>query len=100
MRRIQVQVDDGMYKALRQRAVRRKQSVAAAVRELLALELPSSGRRTNSRNRMAAEYAPLVTYPKRLPRSIKEFTFIGSGSGRPGDRVSERHDEVLAEGPW
>jgi hypothetical protein len=42
-----------------------------------------------------------VTPATRFPKSIDEIKFIGCfASGRPQDRVSERHDEILGEGRW
>lgn len=75
MRRIPIQIDEATYQALKTRAFREGRSIADLVRESIAV---------NTRN---------VT-----PRSIDDFSFIGSGSS-PDDRknrTSERHDNALA----
>lgn len=152
MRRVQIQVDDSTYKALRRYSSGRRQSMAAAVREMLVQHLPggavrkatlapgkhttlpakplprrvedfklfgcfASGRpedrvserqhvptgkqKPRRRNHDAGKLPPHTTPPRRIVRSIEELTFIGSASsGRPEDRVSERHDEILGEGRW
>lgn len=76
MRRIPIQIEEETYQALKARAFREGRSIADIVRESIALA-----------NRNAR------------PRSIEDFTFVGSGSN-PADRkerTSENHDRALAE---
>jgi hypothetical protein len=76
VRRIPIQLDETAYQALKARAFREHRSIADLIRESIAL---------NQRN------VP--------PRSIDDFSFIGSGSAPSDrtDRTSERHDEALAQ---
>jgi len=77
MRRTQIQLDEKTWETLRERAFRERRSVAQVVREML-----------------LAHFREAVT-----PRGISSFAFIGSGVSRGSGRgrVSERHDEALAE---
>ncbi len=79
MRRTQIQLDDRTYEVLRRRAFERGCSISSYVREVLAYSLGTAK-------------------GKQKP-SIKDFSFIGAGRSRQGRlaRVSERHDEALAE---
>ncbi len=79
MKRTQIQLDDGMYQRLRQRAYEQGCSISSVVREVLAEALGTA--RTNRR------------------RAIRNCTFVGSGSTRQGklSPVSARHDEALAD---
>ncbi len=78
-KRIQIQINEGMYEALRRRAFERRQSLAATIREALEEKLGARGRR-------------------RL--TLRDFPWVGAfASGKPNN-VSERHDEVLGEGRW
>ncbi len=79
MRRLQIQIDEATYEALRRRAFERRQSLAATVRELL---LQMLGR----------------TRPAR--RNLRRFTFVGAFASGRSDRASEEHDAVLGEGRW
>ena len=75
MRRIPIQIDEETYRALKRRAFEEGRSIAAIVRDSL--------------SRMSAH----------RPRTIDDFVFVGSGEGK-GDarsRVSERHDQALAD---
>jgi hypothetical protein len=76
MRRIPIQIDDKTYEWLRKRSFEEKRSIASIVRECL--DEKSTAR------------------PKW---TIKDFTFVGSGSSDDGDLapVSENHDEAYAE---
>jgi len=101
MRRMEIQVEELTYDALRRHANRQGQSVAAAVRDLLNHHLPTGKQKPRRRNHDLGKLPPHTTPPKKVVRSIEELTFIGSASsGRPEDRVSERHDEILGEGRW
>jgi plasmid stability protein len=79
MKRTQIQLDDGTYQRLRQRAYEQGCSMSAVVRDVLA--------------------EALGTPRTRRPKSIRDFTFVGSGATRQGrlSPVSDRHDEALAE---
>lgn len=78
MRRMQIQIEEPTYEALRRRAFERRQSLAATVRELLEEALrPASPR-----------------------RRLKDFKFIGAGASKRRGRVSEEHDAVLGEERW
>ena len=75
MRRIPIQIDEETYESLKTRAIREGRSIADLVRESIAM---------NRRN--------------VAPRSVEEFSFVGSGSS-PSDRkerTSENHDRALA----
>ena len=100
MRRMQIQIDDPTYTVLRQCAARERRSMTAIVRELLSRHLPGRASRA-ARMRTSPASAGQVTPATRFPKSIDEIKFIGCfASGRPQDRVSERHDEILGEGRW
>lgn len=77
MKRTQIQLDDQIYRRLRDEAYAKHTSIAAVVREALRKHLG--------------------LYRKR--HSLADFTFIGSGRSDQGDLqpVSERHDEALTE---
>lgn len=76
MKRLQIQLDEVLYEALRRRAFEEQASMASVVRDALA--------------------GALVT-PGSSRRSLGDFRFVGSGSSQPplGGPVSERHDEFL-----
>jgi hypothetical protein len=64
-------------------------------------QVPTGKQKPRRRNHDAGKLPPHTTPPRKIVRSIEELTFIGSASsGRPEDRVSERHDEILGEGRW
>lgn len=77
MKRTQVQLDEAAYRALKRKAFERGISMSALLRELV--------------------HGQLI--PARVPRSVENFRFIGSGQSKQGRLapVSERHDEALAE---
>jgi hypothetical protein len=77
MRRTQIQLDEATYQALKRKAFERGVSMSALLRELVRGQL----------------------IPARVPRSLENFHFIGSGQSKQGRLapVSERHDEALAE---
>ena len=79
MKRAQIQIDDEVYELLRNRAFKEKKSIAGVIREILKKDIFQSDR--------------------HRPSSIKDFTFIGTGSSKQGPLkpVSERHDEALEE---
>jgi len=79
MKRTQIQLDDGTYQRLRQRAYEQGCSMSAVARDVLA--------------------EALGTARARRRRTVRDFTFIGSGTTRQGRLapVSERHDDALAE---
>jgi hypothetical protein len=79
MKRIQIQLDESTYEALRRRAFQEKRSLSSLIRKLLAEALDTGG-------------------PARR-RSLKEFASVGAGRSRQGrlSPVSERHDEALAD---
>lgn len=82
MKRLQIQVDDPTYETLRRHAFERRQSLAAAIRELLHEGLRPS---------------------KPRAHRVRRFSFVGVGdSGEAGqrDRVSERHDAFLGDTRW
>ncbi len=79
MRRVQIQLDERTYEALRRRAFAHRQSLASLIRELLREKLESRPR-------------------KRL--TLNDFPWIGAYSSGAPDNVSERHDEVLGEDRW
>lgn len=78
MRRVQIRLDEDTYQALKQEAHRRGLSMSALLRQLVDEHLAPGRRRLR----------------------YGDFTFIGSGESEPSDLdpISERHDEVLAEG--
>jgi hypothetical protein len=80
MRRVQIQLDERTYEAMRRRAFERRQSLAAAIRELL-------------QERLEAR-------PRKRRLTMKDFPWIGAIKTGKRDNVSERHDEILGEGPW
>jgi hypothetical protein len=80
MRRVQIQLDERTYEALRRRAFARRLSISAMVREVLQEKL-RSGRRM-----------------RRL--TMKDFPWIGSFASKDPYVVSEEHDRALGEGPW
>lgn len=80
MRRVQIQLDEATYEALRRRAFRRRQSLSAAVREILARHLGANRRR-------------------RRP-TLADFPWVGAASVEDPYCVSEEHDRALAEGEW
>lgn len=77
MRRTQIQLDEGIYEELRQRAHQRGISMSAFLRELLhqSFGTPRSARR------------------------VEDFAFVGIGRSKQAALapVSERHDDALAE---
>lgn len=79
MKRTQIQLDDGTYQRLRQRAYQQGCSMSAVVRDVL-----------------AEAFGTAKTIRRR---AIRDFTFVGSGTTRQGrlSPVSERHDDALAD---
>ncbi|HEV8232510.1 MAG TPA: hypothetical protein VGQ75_09190 [Thermoanaerobaculia bacterium] len=79
MKRVQIQIDDATYAALRGRADEEHRSISSVVGEELGKAL----------------------FPKqsRRRRTLKDFPFVGAGRTKQGvlSPVSERHDEALAE---
>ena len=78
MKRLQIQLDEATYDALRRRAFEEQASMASVVRDAL---------------------AGSVGTPKAPSRTLKDFGFIGAGSSEPpaDGPVSVRHDEFLDE---
>lgn len=74
--RIQFQLDDETYKALKDIAHSKRTSMSAVVRGILRDHL--------------------VVLPRAEARSIETFKFVSSGTSGYRD-ISERHDEALAE---
>jgi len=72
---MQVQLDDELYRRLKEEAHMRGTSMASLIREALRKSLGMGKRR------------------------LKDFSFIGSGESEQGELspVSERHDEALEE---
>lgn len=81
MRRVQLQLDEATYEALRRRAFRRRQSLSAAVREILARHLG-------------------VSRPRRKRSTLADFPWVGAASVNDPYCVSEDHDRALAEIEW
>lgn len=79
MRRMQIQLDDATYEALRRLAFARRRSLAATIREILHQALGT------------------VT---PAPRRLEAFTFIGAFASGRADRASEQHDVILGKGRW
>ena len=78
MKRLQIQLDEAIYDALRRRAFEEQASMASIVRNALAASVGTS--------------AP-------SPPTLKDFGFVGAGSSDPplDGPVSVRHDEFLDE---
>ena len=76
MKRLQIQLDETVYDALRRRAFEEQASMASVVRDAL---------------------AGFVGKAEPRPRTLKDFGFIGAGSSEPppDGPVSVRHDEFL-----
>jgi len=81
MRRVQIQIDEETYEALRRRAFERRQSLAATIREILSQKMPRGARRR-----------------RRL--TLADFPWVGSFSSKDPYTVSEEHDRALAETEW
>ncbi len=79
MRRFQIQVGKKAYGALRKRALARRVSVEAVVRNLLE--------------------SALAELPPRRFR-LADFSFVGAASARVRSSVSEEHDMILGERAW
>ncbi len=79
MRRMQIQIDEAAYEALRRRAFERRQSLAATVRELLFQRLGLT---------------------RSTGKSRRKFTFVGASASGRSDRASEEHDAFLGEDRW
>ena len=79
IKRLQIQLDDATYAALRRRAYADHRSISSVIREELQKALLPQKRR------------------KRL--TLKEFRFAGAGRTKQGglSPVSKRYDEALAE---
>ncbi len=80
MKRVQIQLDELAYEAVRHLAFEHHKSVAATIRELVAKSL---GRE-----------------PRKPGFKLEDFTFIGAGASDGSECVSENHDKVLGEGRW
>lgn len=78
MKRLQIQLDEAIYDALRRRAFEEQASMASIVRDAL---------------------AGSVGTPEPSPRTLKDYGFVGAGSSDPplDGPVSVRHDEFLDE---
>ena len=79
MKRTLIQLDDDMWRRLREQAFRQERSISSLVRELIAQGLEGEAR--------------------RRPARATQFASVGAGrSVRAGRRVdvSERHDDALA----
>ena len=79
MKRTLIQLDDDVYRALRQRAFREERSIASLVREMVASGLGEDAVRTRR-------------------RTIAQFSSVRAGRSTQ-DRhapVSEKHDSALA----
>ena len=82
MRRVQIQLDEVTYEALRRRAFRQHESLSAAVREILASHLG-------------------VKRPRRRKRlTLADFPWVGAASVEDPYCVSEEHDRALGETEW
>lgn len=77
MKRLQIQLDEATYEALRRRAFQRRRSLSATIRDLLAEQL--AGRR------------------ERRKLTLKDFPWISSFSRKDPYPVSEEHDRALSE---
>lgn len=77
MKRTQIQIDEWIHEAVRQRAYQEGRSMSDLIRSLLAKTLK------------------IKQPPAKL--TIKDFTFIGAGHSQQSSLspVSERHDEAL-----
>ena len=78
MKRTQLQLDDVMYQKLRGKAFHEGVSMAQVIREALAEYLTEEPR----------QHAPMERY---------SFVASGRSTGPSSQRISERHDEALAE---
>ena len=78
MKRTRLQLDEDTYQLVHTRALGLGISVAAMIQEILHQYFKA---------------------PDKSTPSLKDFTFIGSGSSAPTnlDPVSERHDEALEQ---
>ena len=78
MKRLQIQLDEALYDALRRRAFEEQAAMASVVRDALAGSFGT---------------------PQPPPRTLDDFGFIGAGSSEPPleGPVSVRHDEFLDE---
>ena len=81
MRRMQIQIDESLYEAIRRKAFGLRQSMAFTIREVLRASVEPSS-------------------PAKRRLKLKDFKFIGAGHGGPGGRTSEAHDEFLGQGRW
>lgn len=79
MHRLQIQVEEKTYGALRRRAFARRVSMGAVVRDLLESAL---GERPSHNLKLA------------------DFTFVGASSSKDSNRISEEHDGALGEKTW
>ena len=78
MRRVQIRIDEEMYRGLRRLAIQRQQSLSATIRDLLSRGLRRPRRRL----------------------TLKDFPWVGSFRSEDPGRVSEEHDDVLGQEPW
>lgn len=78
MKRLQIQLDEPLYDALRRRAFEEQASMASVVRDALVGSFRTA---------------------EPSGRTLEDFGFIGAGSSEPpaGGPVSVRHDEFLDE---
>jgi len=81
MIRTQIQLDEDLYSALKERAYKSGKSMSAVVRDILGREFRAG------------------VMSKGKKRSLEDFSFVNLGSSVQGDLapVSERHDEALDE---
>ena len=78
MKRLQIQLDEVLYDALRRRAFEEQASMASVVRDALACSFETL---------------------RPPPRTLEDFVFIGTDNSEPPPEgpVSVRHDEFLDE---
>ena len=85
MVRTQIILEEEMYRQIKYEAFLHGKSMAATIRNLLAVSLSREAKKKPS---------------KKKYRSSKDFSFIGSASMGKVDNISERHDEELGKGRW
>lgn len=79
MIRTLVQLDEGTYRKLREKAFRQERSISSLVRAMVVQGLEGDAR--------------------AKPKRVKQFLSVGVGRSKQGrlSPVSERHDEALAD---
>ena len=78
MRRTLIQLDEGIYRKLREKAFRQERSISSLVRAMVVQGLEGEAR--------------------AKPKRTSQFSSVGAGRSKQGrlSPVSERHDEALA----